>query len=403
MRRLLIGNFDFEWSLAHPRSAPGSALTRLADELACTWLAIAESDDLLLLPGVTPTERHELLCEADVGLAQSAVEHATDNFGCGLPTTIASLDEAPQDALVTPWGWTRQLLSHCQHLGLAIPEHPPVDVVQRVNSRRFSIALEDRFDSSPSGVRWIESMDQFRDHLKQLVAQISDEARWVLKANLSNSSRERLIGRGHHLSPRDHTWIESRLERDGGLALEPWLDVIAEAGVQFDIAPSGNVELLGVTPQVTDPAGHYRGSLFTTPGNVVDEWRDEVDGALAAAEAVAAEGYFGPLGIDLCRYRNVHGVVRSRPLQDINARWTMGRLSLGWRRLAEPGDTGFWRHGPPGAVLRESPHLPDAPADCILPTSPTRLDDRPTRIQHRLEIWRAAAAGKEGATTETHS
>ena len=35
---------------------------------------------------------------------------------------------------------------------------------------------------------------------------------------------------------------------------------------------------------------------------------------------------------------------RLRPLQDINARWTMGRLSLGFRSRLAPGDVGAWVH-----------------------------------------------------------
>jgi hypothetical protein len=85
-------------------------------------------------------------------------------------------------------------------------------------------------------------------------------------------------------------------------------------------------------------------------------------------------GYFGPVGIDAARYRNQDGTEFARPLQDINARWTMGCLSLGWSRLAS---SGTWRHGTPQqfeqAVLKK-------PQQCLA-TSPETIGDRV--VQHR--------------------
>jgi hypothetical protein len=75
-------------------------------------------------------------------------------------------------------------------------------------------------------------------------------------------------------------------------------------------------------------------------------WSSAIDAALRAARRLHGLGYFGPLGIDAMRYRAADGSIRLRSLQDINARWTMGRLSLGWQRCLQPGDTGCWRHGP---------------------------------------------------------
>ena len=43
-------------------------------------------------------------------------------------------------------------------------------------------------------------------------------------------------------------------------------------------------------------------------------------------------------------YRDSSGSERLRPLQDINARFTMGRLSLGLRRLLRPDEAGVWLH-----------------------------------------------------------
>ena len=106
------------------------------------------------------------------------------------------------------------------------------------------------------------------------------------------------------------------------MLLEPWLDSVGEAGLQFEVPESGPPKFLGVTPQIVDARGSYRGSLF---GATEDQagWETAVDIGLEVAKRVQAEGYFGPLSLDGMRYRDGDGE-RLRPLQDLNARWSMG-------------------------------------------------------------------------------
>ena len=87
---------------------------------------------------------------------------------------------------------------------------------------------------------------------------------------------------------------------------------------------------------IPSPSGGYAGSAVTSRENHRERWSAAVAAATQAAEAVAAEGYFGPLGIDAMQYRAGDGTIAVRPIQDVNARWTMGRLSLGLRRSFLP-------------------------------------------------------------------
>jgi hypothetical protein len=57
----------------------------------------------------------------------------------------------------------------------------------------------------------------------------------------------------------------------------------------------------------------------------------------------------------LSRYRDPAGHERLRPLQDLNARFTMGRLTLAWRDWLPAGWSGAWRVMPGGTtnIVRE--------------------------------------------------
>jgi len=79
---------------------------------------------------------------------------------------------------------------------------------------------------------------------------------------------------------------------------------------------------------LVDERGQYAGNWFAD-GELRWEthqslWQQAVETALAAASHLQSIEYFGPLGIDAMIYRDADGDSKVRPLQDINARWTMG-------------------------------------------------------------------------------
>ncbi|MBC8114727.1 MAG: transcriptional repressor [Candidatus Saccharimonas sp.] len=339
MPRLFLGNFDFEHRLAEPTRQLPAKLERINAELATSWLAIADDGDYLWTP--QPIEA-------------SFFEQAVRD---GLPRVIpvVSFGDVPRGVECIPWGWTDDVRRLCDKHGW-LRNDPPDEAVRAGNSRRFSVALE-RYDLL--GLDFSGEVTAFHQ-IERFIKLHGSDARWVVKGMFGMSGRERILGRGLP-TLADQNWIAKRLASDGFVYFEPWVDQIDEVGIQIAVPRAGGPHLIDVVPMLVDERGQYAGSWFTPLEKItwiktrVTESETVIDVALRAASLLQQLGYFGPLGIDAMRYRAADGSLRVRPLQDINARWTMGRISLGWRRLLQPDEAGCWRHGciGPGAITSE--------------------------------------------------
>lgn len=331
MPRFFLGNFDFEHRLADPTRQLPVKLERINAELATSWLAIAEDGDYLWTPQ---------------SIESSFFEQVVRD---GLPRVIpvVSFDDVPREIECIPWGWTEDVRRLCDKHGW-VRNDPPDEAVRAANSRRFSAALEREWLCGLDSAGEATSLQE----IERLIAFHDPESRWVVKAEFGMSGRERILGCGPP-TEADRNWIEKRLASDGVIFFEPWVERLEEVGIQIDIPREDSPQLISVVRMLVDERGQYAGSQFAprrqkTPANLISPWRDATDAAIRAAKRLQSLGYFGPLGIDAMRYRAADGLMRWRPLQDINARWTMGRLSLGLQRLLQRNEAGCWRHGSHG-------------------------------------------------------
>ena len=361
--RLFLGNFDFEHRLADPHYTPSLKLQRLNGELATSWLAIANDGDLIRTPS-----------PIDAAFFLDAVQ-------TGLPHVIPVVDmvDIPRGVECVPWGWSSEVRTFMKRVG-GIGQGPSDDAVRFANSRATSERLEREWGVGLSGASRLDSLEGLDEAIRNLA---DERRRWVVKAEFGMSARERMIGQGAPVES-DKNWVRRRLVSHSAVFFEPWVDRIEEAGIQMEVPVDGPPRLIGLTPMRVDVRGQYEGSWFAYSDARFqfdsDIWRGAVEIALRAATELQSHGYFGPLGIDAMLYRDEQGTPRIRPLQDINARWTMGRLSLGLRRFLKPGEQGFWQHG---STDDRFERCTIEPARAV-PTSPDRVGNE--RCQHVSRI-----------------
>jgi hypothetical protein len=332
MPRLFWPNFDFEHELAAGENwQPSRALRELNSRFAPALGALCAEDDRIVLP-VNPTREKVQIGPTTVRYASKEIVRQADEFA------------GPQWELV-PWGVTQSLQRLAEQRGWQWNQ-PSVDKVKHWNDRLTAFQFECQPGMNLEGSQVAESIDET---LEKLPA-----AKWVIKARFGMSARERIPGEGPTLSDAQRGWLKRRLKEQQSVIVEPWLEAVSEVGLQFEIPREGTPRLLGVLPLLNSATGEYRGSrLFLTEAEH-DRWQPAVELGMQIASSTQESGYFGPLGIDAMLYRD-GDEVRLRPIMDINARWTMGRVAYEWGRRLAAGENATWLVGSAAKEVLEKP------------------------------------------------
>lgn len=323
-------NFAFEDELCRPDSQLSAGTQRAVAELAPLLGLAAEAADSTVvvadgaLPGDLPA------CLKHVRFAEeSAVGRLKDG-----------------DRLV-PWGWTKKSAEFAEHRGISQDSFPNIDAVRKANSRSFNSQFDiviGQTSAQAFGKAFgclCHSMNDVLQTIRQLRAAGFD--RWVAKPQISHAGRNRLLVTGETLNSQQDGWLQKRLE--DGVYMEPWAELLTEYSVQFDVprldATNCAPLFLGMTQLLNDHVGRYAGNLLLSQiGN--SELDCMVRHGQLVCEAAQAAGYFGPIGIDGFRFIDQQGNVGFRVCNDINARYTMGRLALHFRTLLAEGENGAW-------------------------------------------------------------
>lgn len=286
----------------------------------------------------------------------------------------------PGEAKWLPWGVTPSFLE------LSTPgRFPDANVVRTVNSKIYSHDLEARFDCLLPGAQIVRS---YADAQHALSGQAGG---WILKNPFGVAGREARIIEVRELESL-REWISKTLTRVEGLVLEPRVERRLDWSVHFQVCES-DVKPLGVVELLADEQGNLRGHRVGAD----DPPTAAVERAFDAAREVASAGYFGPLSIDgfagKLEERNL-----SRPICEINARMSFGRLALELGRFVGAREYTWWH---PPRSRRPDPQTLE-PVDEAQGIGPFRLPDfcDPQGVSETV-VFRAACAPWVNASTKS--
>lgn len=325
--RFWVGNFDFEHQLAAGLAYQRTKkLERINAELIAHLIPLAQVQDAIVLSVPLPDSFLNELCNAGFPRIQRV-----------------TAKDVSQPSQLSPWGWSRSVLrDHGRSLDSR--DIPDLEAVCRVNSRAFSFEFEARH-APVELAREIHSLDDLRDatnsiaigensqrgtvHVSKAESSSATKTRWVVKANFGMSGRERVCGDSSEFDEPTKRWIERRLQDGQRLFFEPWLDRIDEVSTHWDIASGADSEprFVGITKLMCDASVRFQGNRVLSPDRLPAYCTDAIQQTRTLAEHIQAAGYLGPVGIDCMLHQTSNGP-QLRIAQDINARWSMGRVAL---------------------------------------------------------------------------
>jgi hypothetical protein len=321
---------------APPVSGPAADLR---GDLAPLLAAVAHREDILLVPRLPSLNDRERLAAAGLEVPEFVEESAWPgllrrklgrlrpwSFSPAAEATLEPLRAAQNPRLHQPlWNpaWA-PLFSKLRPEQLDLAPLAEIPGLADEASLRRIVRRDDELEPALADLRRAHQVDRI-----------------VLKSPFGNAGAGQIRLDPGPLRPADSGWIRRVLKEQGGLVLEPWLPRLADFSAQFDAEP-GRLRLIGLTRQLADLRGQYRGTLC---GDLLRELPDEAKRFLnprgeallplafkALATCLSPQldrlGFCGPLGVDAFLYRQSDGALRLRVLCEINPRLTMGRLAF---------------------------------------------------------------------------
>lgn len=323
-----LPNLAFEDELLHPeRSFARGTLAAIAD-LAPLMGLMASADDQIVIDAESTPEQ-----------LPSCLQHA--QF-----VSESDIESNATGGQLIPWGWTRRAIvcANQNHQR----EYPPLNAVHQVNSRQFLASFdkvvrlhEPAQPGDETFGHYCESIEQFERVVSTLLN--AGNSRLVVKPQISHAGRNRIFLSDQPMNDQQNGWLKKRI--DDGVYVEPWVSRTREWSIQFDIPHPGSAspapKCIGTTQLLNDPEGRYAGNIICADQPAAHTHLISQHAELICL-AAQAHGYWGPVGLDGFQFRDSDGNEGLRLCNDINARFTMGRLALQLVECVPAGEYGAW-------------------------------------------------------------
>lgn len=323
-------NADFDLSLRSGAPERQLKLELQTRELSLQALHLAQPGDSLCLP-----------LSADPDYLDYLQRHELP-----LPRLLRH-PQLEADQELSPFGWNEETIALNASQSKPVA-HPPLEVVRRVNSRRFGAELEEELFPREIESHVIRGIGEADDLLRCFAR----PGGWILKADHANAGLGNRRLRDAELTEADRRFVERRLSENDALVAEPWLDRQRDWSFIFDVPFLAEGFRTHETIMTRD--GAFLGALFTPTDPLEGEFEPI---ARSVATALGSEGYFGPVCVDALEW-NDEGSPRLRRLVDINARRSMSEAGYRLARRLSPAGTSYYRF-----YNRRKLKLPDSIAE----------------------------------------
>lgn len=218
------------------------------------------------------------------------------------------------------WCLTRWARTKLELAGMRVPGAPSIDVLRRVNHRRFAHELGQSLPTAG----WAATTEALEALLaNDALGQVSVERCWLIKRPLGYAGRGRKLLRPGKRTDADQAWLDASLRDGDGVQVEPLVARELDCALHGWLAEDGRCTFGQPTLQQLDATGAWQATTLAPPLTET-ELALLTREARHTADALHAAGYFGPFGLDAFRWRAPDGELHFQPRSEVNARYSMG-------------------------------------------------------------------------------
>lgn len=294
------------------RSRPGAPTMATPEPVA--WVLNLDAEDELARGGAhTPTDVMAARIEGLLPRLRGLVREGDQVVWPG--------HEAVEKGLFgRAWCLTRWARTKLEQAGVRTPRGPAVEVLRRVNHRRFAHELGQALPTAG----WAATMELLHAFItNDALKEVSVERCWLIKRPFGYAGRGRRMLRPGQLTAADQAWLDASLRDGDGLQVEPLVARELDCALHGWLSEDGRCTFGQPTLQRLDTTGAWQATELA-PLLTQTELHLLTTEAERTAAALHAAGYFGPFGLDAFRWRAPDGQLHFQPRSEVNARYSMG-------------------------------------------------------------------------------